>query len=67
MSTDVAGHPYAALTDDQKKTLDRLVPTGGRFAAMRDRMRERMRERMEHRRGEQPGQPPAQPGQPPRQ
>ena len=51
---------YAALGDEQKKTFDRLLPTGGRFMAMRDRMRQRM----EHRRGQQP---PAQPGQPPRQ
>jgi hypothetical protein len=56
---------YAALSDAQKQTLDRLVPTGGRWA-MRERMRERMRQHME-RRGQQPGQPPAQPGQPPRQ
>lgn len=54
---------YAALGDDQKQTFGRLVPTGNRWAAMR----ERMRQRMELRRGQQPGQPPAQPGQPPRQ
>jgi hypothetical protein len=52
---------YAALSDDQKKTFDRFIPTGGMrgdgFAEHRDRMRDRMRERME-RRGQQPGQPP---------
>jgi len=58
---------YAALGDEQKKTFDRLLPTGGRFMAMRDRMRDRMRQRMEQHRGHTPGQPPAQPGQPPRQ
>jgi hypothetical protein len=45
---------YAGLSDDQKKTFDRFVPTGG--------MRPAMRERMERR-----GPPPGQPGQPPRQ
>jgi hypothetical protein len=53
---------YAALGDDQKKTFDRFIPTGGMRADFRDRMRDRMRERME-RRGQQPGQP-GQPGQP---
>lgn len=53
---------HAALSDDQKQTFARLVPTGSRWAGMRERMRDRMRQR-----GEQPGQPPAQPGQPPRQ
>ncbi len=50
---------YAGLSDDQKKTFDRFVPTGGRgeFAERR--------ERMEQRRGQQPGQP-GQPGQPQR-
>jgi hypothetical protein len=58
---------YATLTDDQKKTFDRFVPTGGMRADFRERMRERMQRRME-RRGQQPGQPgqPAQPGQPQR-
>jgi hypothetical protein len=61
------GPLYAALSDDQKKTFDRFVPTGGMRADMRERMRERMQRRME-RRGQQPGQPgqPAQPGQPQR-
>jgi hypothetical protein len=58
---------YAALSDDQKKTFDRFIPTGGMRADFRDRMRQRREERRE-RRGEQPGQPgqPAQPA-PPRQ
>lgn len=54
---------YAALSDEQKKTFDRFVPTGGR----RGGMHERMQRRMERRGQQQPGQPPAQPGQPPRQ
>jgi len=58
---------YAALGDEQKKTFDRLVPTGGRWGGMRDRVRQHMRQRMEHRRGERPNSPPAQPGQPQRQ
>ena len=54
---------YASLTDDQKQTFNRFVPTGGMRADFRERMRERMQ-----RRGQQPGQPgqPAQPGQPQR-
>ena len=52
---------YASLTDDQKKTFDRFVPTGGMRADFRERMRERMQRRMD-RRGQQPGQP-GQPGQ----
>jgi hypothetical protein len=50
------GPLYAALGEDQKKTFDRFVPTGGMRADMRERMRERMQRRME-RRGQQPGQP----------
>lgn len=52
---------YAALGDEQKKTFDRFIPTGG----MRGDFRDRMRERMEQRRGQQPGEPgqPAQPRQ----
>ncbi|MCW5771558.1 MAG: Spy/CpxP family protein refolding chaperone [Rhodospirillaceae bacterium] len=52
---------YAALSDDQKKTFDRFVPTGGMRAGMRDRMRERMRDRMhdrrEQRRQDEPKKP----------
>lgn len=40
---------YAALGDEQKKTFDRFVPTGGRRGEMREGM---------PRRGPQPGQPP---------
>ncbi len=65
------GPLYAALGDEQKKTFDRFVPTGGMrgdgFAERRERMRERMQRDLE-RRGQQPGAPgqPAQPGQPQR-
>ena len=48
---------YATFSDDQKKTLDRLMPSpGARWMAMRERMRQRMDERRE-RRGPPPGEP----------
>jgi hypothetical protein len=43
---------YAALGDDQKKTFDRFMPTGGQRARFRERMgerRERMHDRWERR------------------
>lgn len=57
---------YASLGDDQKKTFDRFIPTGGYrgdgFADRRERMRDRIRDHMQ-RRGQQPGEP-GQPKQP---
>jgi hypothetical protein len=51
------GPLYATFSDDQKKTLERLMPSpGARWMAMRDRFRQRMEERRE-RRGNPPGEP----------
>jgi hypothetical protein len=42
------GPLYTALNDDQKKTFNRLVPTGGMREHMRHGMRHHMHQRMEH-------------------
>ena len=49
---------YASLSDEQKKTFDRFVPTGGMRGDFRERMRQRREERRERRGPGEPGQPP---------